>query len=272
MEISLRDNQKGQGLVEYLLVLVVAVAIIMGGIWQLNTAFKEWANNYFGNYLACLLETGELPSIGGTGGDSGLCNQLFEAFSIDKGRRLKEVSGTGEQQAAQGSGGGSREERRGTPVAPGAVNFGGGRAFSGGSGNFGGSSGRSSMRVQSSSTSTYTGNTASSDYGGGYSATNRRLSTQTKDRLDTQFAFDETRERQQRRTVASTPNRGKDENAQRKERAGLNSQAAKKAAGEAPDSGFTIADFIRYLIIVGILLALLIFIGGQMLQIGKSME
>ena len=98
---SLR-SQSGQGIVEYILVLIVTLALILGLLWQFSDAFRAWANNYFGEYLACLLETGELPSVGGMGGVAGTCNRYFEPFSIANGRPPRSSPSSSSDSAGSG--------------------------------------------------------------------------------------------------------------------------------------------------------------------------
>ncbi|MDC0980433.1 hypothetical protein OAQ84_01720, partial [Bdellovibrionales bacterium] len=45
-----------------------------------------------------------------------------------------------------------------------------------------------------------------------------------------------------------------------------------KKGEPAPDEPLTFGNFLRYLIIAAIIIALIIFIGGQALQLGKGME
>src|SRR3954469_17160539 len=92
----LKTKSSGQAMVEYVLVLFVVVSVLAGAVWQLNDAFGQWAESYFGAYLQCLLEVGELPSLSSSGDNQ--CDQAFEPFSFAKGRPLK--------MAAGGSGGG----------------------------------------------------------------------------------------------------------------------------------------------------------------------
>ncbi|MBX9766618.1 MAG: hypothetical protein K2X47_05045, partial [Bdellovibrionales bacterium] len=56
-------NQKGQASIEYVLVLVIVIMIGLGIVWKFNSAFRQFASSYFGQYLDCLLANGELPSI-----------------------------------------------------------------------------------------------------------------------------------------------------------------------------------------------------------------
>ena len=98
MEISIRDggttrsiisSTSGQAIVEYILILFVVVGIALGVVYQFIDAFKNWSAYYFGEYVACLLESGELPIIVIGSGDSGICSQLFKPFSLADCVRLK---------------------------------------------------------------------------------------------------------------------------------------------------------------------------------------
>ena len=55
-------NQHGQAIIEYVLILVVVLAL--GGlVLKLNEGFKKWGDSIVGpkGYMVCLLETGQLP-------------------------------------------------------------------------------------------------------------------------------------------------------------------------------------------------------------------
>lgn len=275
MEISLRD-EKGQAVVEYVLVLVVAVSIILGGIYQLNSAFKTWANNYFGNYLACLLETGELPTISGTGGDSGLCNQFFKPFTLADGRPLVQPGqfAGGDGGGGESDGGGTREVRSGGNASAGGGGYGGSNGrFDSISGRGGNGAGKGNGKGRDDKMSgVYTGDTSAANYSG-YSSRSSQSSAGLRTRLDNRFAFDESREKETRRSVASSSKKPTPEERKIAGRAGLNGKSGKKDGGpDAEDSGFSFADLLRYFIIFGILIAIFVFLGGQGLQIGKSME
>lgn len=268
--LALLSGQRGQGIVEYILVLVVTVALVLTGLYQLNSAFKSWANNYFGNYLACLLETGELPTISGGGGDRGLCNEVFKPFSLAEGRPLVGNWSPGEG-SAPGRGRGSREANRG-----GSTVGGGGGGYGGRTGRFssrGGGLSRSTIKAsgKKGSGATYTGSTGTTDYGGGYGSTNRRLNVGVRQRLDNKFAFEEERERKDSRKMASTTRRPGDESA-KAPRIRVKRSEIKKVDTEVADSGLNLPNFLRILIIAGIVIALVMFLGGQALQIGKSMD
>lgn len=269
MEISLRD-ERGQGIVEYILVLVVAVSIILGAIYQLNSAFKVWANNYFGNYLACLLETGELPSLGGPTGKAGVCNEQYKPFSLTDGRPLLAAAGKSSDQGDtdKGSSHGARENRYGsgnyTPVGsfgPSFTGRGGGSSYGGQTNRFNSDSSRN------------TGNMQATSYGvGGSSFSNSGSDQELRTRINNEFAFDQTVENEKRRDVASIHKNPNSNDGHRKTAIHLKSSKAKRDVAQVSDTSFTIANFIRFLIIAALILALVLFLGGQALNISKSMD
>lgn len=260
---ALLRSQKGQGTIEYVLVLVVGVAIVLGLLYQLNSAFKTWANNYFGDYLTCLLETGDLPSIGGSPGDTGICEQFFQPFTWAGGRPS---NGQGPEQGEQdrgGPGAGARESGGGggSPV----------RSGGGGGGSFGRSGLGTPTRVgrKIAGNTTFTGNTDASGYGGGYTTYQRPVSKLPKTKLDKRFAFQNEQERQTRKPLAATTK--KDEGGIRGA-IKLKPKKITKTTDVEADTSFSIGNFIRIIIIICIVLALLLFIGSQVMQISKSMD
>jgi hypothetical protein len=272
--MSVLRNQRGQGIVEYILTLIVGVALILGGMYQLNTAFKTWATNYFGNYLACLLEAGELPSISGGGGDSGVCNQFFKPFSLAEGRPLKENAGqTGNDTANKtGSGAGANDKRAGASYVAGggSSRYGGGSAFGHGGGNRGfaakGGKGRGG------GSSTFTGSTDASDYGGGSGSSNRRIEKKKKTLLDNRFAFDQDRENRQKKSKSISNYKKPSEEGGPAPKIRVKKTDRKRDIAAQEDTGLNIPNFLRILIIAAIVIALVFFLGGQALQIGKSMD
>lgn len=265
-------NERGQGLVEYILVVVVSVSLILGGLYQLNTAFKGWANNYFGNYLACLLESGELPNISGGGGDGGICNEIFKPFSLADGRPLN--PGYSPPEAKPDSkGGGTREGgRAGTSVgrrSGGGGGSGGGGRFAGGS--FGSGKKKIGATGRRGASATYTGSTAAGDYGNGSGRSGKRNPIAVKPRLDNRFALQDERERPQKRSVAGGGRRPQESGGQTP-RVRVKRTDVKKSATAEADSGLTLPSFLKWLVIAGIIIALIVVLGGQSLQIGKSMD
>lgn len=265
--VNILGSQRGQGIVEYILVLVVSVSLILGGMYQLNSAFKTWATNYFGNYLACLLEAGELPSISGAGGDSGVCNQMFKPFSLADGRPLIPGTNAGAESAKGGAGAGAVERSQGYTVGGGGSGSFSGRGFGRGAGPRGFTA---KGRGGKGGGATFTGNTGTADYGG-YGTTNRRLDVRVKTTLDNKFAFEDEREKSERKKSASSMRKGPEEGG-KAPRIRVKKSDRKRDIAATEDTGLNIPNFLRYLIIAGIILALVVFLGGQTLQIGKSMD
>lgn len=58
----LRTN-KGQAIVEYILILTVVVMVMGGLLFKLNKGFQKWGKSIIGadGYIACLMQTGLLP-------------------------------------------------------------------------------------------------------------------------------------------------------------------------------------------------------------------
>ena len=75
----------------------------------------------------------------------------------------------------------------------------------------------------------------------------------------------------QRRQIASAPVKPF-EGGQRSARIPLRAKVAKKAQTDTADTSFSIAGFLRFLIIAAIIIAIVMFLGGQALKISKSMN
>lgn len=263
-------NESGQALIEYVLILVVVIGIIFGGIYQLNQAFRSWANNYFGEYLSCLIETGELPALGGPAGE---CNQSFKAFSLADGRPLVNSSAGETNPAETGSfKGGS-----------------GGGAISGG-GNYSGADG--SGYVQRLPNQSFAANNRisrfktdmASDGGEGGSSTGSAQITELGDGSGGKIVRMPLRQS----TGLSGSVRAKLDDEEKKNKFKANGVTAgdgseksqhlirieRKAASvdKIEEEEFTFGKFLRLLIIAAIIIAIVMFIGGQILQVSKSMD
>lgn len=269
-EGHLIGNERGQSLVEYILLLVVSVALILGLIFEFSSAFKAWANNYFGDYLTCLLETGELPSIGGTPGDSGTCNQFFQPFSLKNGRPSNALSkGNTEQQksSAKPSGLNRAGARREGTVA---------RAQSRGGGSWNGSgNGGSSSKLADTSEGgggggdAKTGNTGVSS-GEGYSSRMAKSGLgdggrQIDGRVHVTVKKDEETKK------GYVPTAARNDNFSRSPKR-VKVKEARKPAEVAADEPMTFGNFIRLLIMAALIIALVVVIGGQVLQATKGMD
>jgi hypothetical protein len=272
MEFSIRD-ERGQGVIEYILLLVVIVSIALGGLYQLNSAFQVFAKSYFGDYLACLLETGELPSISGTPGDSGTCNAQFKEFNFADGRPLAKGNGGSGSSDADGQKKDGRSSRDSSTAEGGATAVGGASGSTTGEFRGGGAGSRGNRtavgRGRTGKMDAYTGSSGVSDYGSRARGTSTKINL--KSRLDTGFALRDEEEEKQKSSSNFT-RKPSEASSAKKTSTQINRNRLKRDDGSAPDSGMTFGNFIRFLIIAALLIALLLFIGGQMLQINKSMD
>lgn len=85
-------SQSGQAVVEYLLLAVVTLGLILGmrGVFK---NLNDGAQKYMGDYIVCLMDYGELPSLGVASSDLNQhssaqpgCDKKFAAFTFDQGR------------------------------------------------------------------------------------------------------------------------------------------------------------------------------------------
>lgn len=88
-------NSSGQAVTEYVLILIFVITMLFAakGFFQ---GIDSFINRYMGEYIACLMEYGELPALGvqatdlknnknGLGGGAG-CNSKFDGFTLSAGR------------------------------------------------------------------------------------------------------------------------------------------------------------------------------------------
>ncbi len=271
----LYQNESGQAVIEYVLVMMVSVAIVLGALYQLNDAFRIWADSYFGDYLACLLETGELPALDGGGGT---CGASYSDFKLDKGRQL--VNGGDGSSSSSGENGGNGGS--GNSAASGAA----ARAAANGQSNIismGNS--RSSFRgsTRFSARSSAGGDEDSKKGGdsdtGSFGATNLsgyqqgrviRIPLRQSEQIarGRRGSDDDDKKDKTKIKVAATV-----QGAAQQRRAELMRIERKIASGKAPEiEEFTFGNFLRYIIIAAIIIAILFFIGGQAMQVSKSLD
>jgi hypothetical protein len=77
-------NQAGQGTVEYVLMLVITVAIVMGLMSQFYKPFGNWTKFWLGDYVVCLLDRGDLPALMSSSGTD-QCIDAERNFVAGKG-------------------------------------------------------------------------------------------------------------------------------------------------------------------------------------------
>lgn len=288
-------KQSGQASIEMVLILLISVIVILGLVYRFNTAFRKYTTDLYGTYYRCLLETGELPGVG-------VCRDRSARFAISNGSQLvtaREGGGGGSGGGSQGgsgsgSGGGkgsSGKDGKNAANAPtisgggseggGSETVGGGRSAGGGTGSV---IGRLRGLGKTRSTAVGTRENAGKDEAGGGGrgdpqAVSSRSSAENLRRAQTKmnFAMDGS-DYQREETMAAAPvtasakkSSQRDGNSLRPRKAVENTDR-KPAATINEDKGGSLefGRIFRLFLIFGIIVAIVIFLGGQLLQISKS--
>lgn len=277
-------KQKGQATIEYLMLFTVTLMITVGLVFQFNDAFRNFVNNYFGAYLSCLLESGELPSLGweATSPEEESCSSEFQPFNLASGRQPinpivepmdTSIDSGGAQVSSANPGSGVAQ---GGSVAAAAAGPGGeasgGNTVSAGTGGWGasGNRGAASQKIPLSNSDTGSAGrsrpgssegsvTASGDSSGAISGSSRYIPL-----VEGEIADEDLKKKRAPIPVevAQEPNVRR-----------VPADAVKKDKPTSTDEGeFTVFDFVKYIIIAGIIIAMLIFLGGQAVQVSKSQE
>jgi hypothetical protein len=82
-------SQAGQGTVEFVLVLVVSVALVLAVSSRIYKPFGEFAQSYMSDYVGCLLDRGILPKLGSEE------DECSESLILSQGNPLAPRSGGG---------------------------------------------------------------------------------------------------------------------------------------------------------------------------------
>jgi hypothetical protein len=290
------NRQSGQAIIEYLLVLVVVIGLILGLGYKFNSAFRAYVDSFFGKYVSCLLETGELPALGS--GVQGYCSQNFNAqFDPNAGSPLPGAGEAGgssggsnggsvrpnspqaQSQSSPSPGGGGQSA---APTSDGGgvrgtdgINSGGGGGGPQSAGSLFNRSGRATRtavgEVGGEEGVKYTGSIAPLNRGrtvGEVAGENGRMDRMTLDRRF--FSEQDFQEKRSTSTNEAAPSAEGGEGL-RPKKTQYEVKRSTAVAGEH-EEGFSIGKLLRFLLIFVIIGTLVLLIGGQVLQISKSGE
>lgn len=272
-------NQRGQALVEYILLNLVVMIVLVKLIAGVADAVGNFFQNSYGDYFICLLETGELPTLGGEDNPDLECNDTFEPFTIAKGRPIKDF-GTeggengnlngGSKYSSSGSSDSSSDDASGSSSS-GAESRGGLRP-----GFAKGFQGRP-QKVPLSNADKGAGKKSGEDASAAGGLNNFEEPESFGDDgsgrsgvVPIYYGDMEDPEKKSEELVKSDIPENP-EQALRGRRVPANSDANKKLEKEV-DASMSFPDFIKYLIIAAILLVIVIFLGGQVMQFQKSKD
>ncbi len=271
--LSRLGNERGQAVVEYTLVLIVTIAILLGLMQALFKPFGEFVSNYMGKYTACLLEYGELPSMGSDTptepDEDSECNKRFEAVTLANGRPPSS-GGSGSTTSSNG-----KKTTTPTPQTASSSTT-AGSASRGGSSNInfnrrpsGGVEGGSRKNAKVIQITLENGG-AGSFYRN--SRGERWTVNSQKSRAIGLTGLTEAEKKELEKKADGSGNilaTGATVNLPKKKLA-IKPPPPKEVVEQ--DKPFTLGNFIRYLFIAALVIALVIFIGGQALQMSKSGE
>lgn len=262
-------SRAGQGMIEYILVVVVTIIIITTLTTMLYKPLGVFIETLMGSYTACLLETGDLPALGADD-VSGECKAPnFSDIAADaKPTTLPDSNKKGGSDAdADKVKTPPRQSRRTSSDSPSANNR---RPLIVGQGpkasaeGDAGSSKRTDLGTAATETNGYTSS------GGGGSIYRR----QTKYiAVSGEFA-EEVKKRQERENGKTTTTPADNEGgvSLSKKKFAVVPPPMKEAKDDDNVSRLDIGQIIKYLLIAGIIIVLLVLIGGQALQLSKSWE
>jgi len=267
-------QSQGQAVVEYVLVLVVTISILLALVYQIFRPFQSFVKSYMGDYVQCLLETGELPGLG---------NQDTEALLADEGCDSKFASAT------LASGRPSIYNSNGTNTPPDSDRSGyDSSSGGGGGGSSGGSSSSSGNNLLVSSMNrkgaTETGGApndkvteiplaeGSSFYNRKDTYSKEYVSNKTKQTKLAISGLAEEEKKKKERKENSKRNVITGENLDGAPKKTLVKPPPPKMTMKEDDEAFTFGNFFRFLLIAAIVIAIIVVLGSQALRIAKSQE
>ncbi|MBO9666737.1 MAG: hypothetical protein J7501_07965 [Bdellovibrio sp.] len=276
-------NDRGQAVIEYVLLLIISVSLILMLVYQIFKPMQQFVQGFMGDYVACLLETGELPALGGddtAAADKGCTSKFNNVAGNANGGKGSGSSNSSSSDSSKNQDSSSSKNSSGSDSSNSSSNS---RYAGSGSRNNGRyiSNGRSGRRGLEGPASSQQGKVVEIALDGGGSGGFFQKTTSA--------GYVETG-----RKVASVPVTGLTEDEKKKLEKKANAgnktsvaagegftPAVKKIAVKKPeakpvmmkeDEPLTIGNFIRYLFIAALIIALVIFLGGQALQFSKSGE
>ena len=272
--LSRPGNVRGQAVIEYTLIMLVTVAILMALSQVLFKPFGEFISNYMGKYTACLLEYGELPTLGTTAGsqveDDSECNKRFEGGSITAGRppRSDGQAPTSNGPRAntnnnRGSASAEKSSYAGSSSRGGSSNININRRPSSG---VEGSARKSGKVVEIALEGGGAGGFFGNSGGNRYAIPQRKISSIAITGLT------EAEKKELEKKAEGTAGMTIASESVRKEKKKIGIKPPPPPIVYEEEKPFTIGNFIRYLFIAALVIALVIFIGGQALQMSKSGE
>ena len=264
------NSESGQGAVEYILIVVITMVLILGLVYNFNYKFKAFAEQYFGSYIACLLEVGELP-----GNQGGVCAEEYQTIAQQTGKQLLKfppsspIASAPKSASSPPSSSSSSSPARGEALSSNSRqtsnfnNAGGSGSGRERSSNVNGAGSKKDANASGyatlySSNGSYDRGTAN---GQGVSGKKYYMSSGDGEEEDVG-----------KKAVSKTDKKSANNNALKPKRVSQDAVRRIASTGEVVDSQFTFGAFIRWIIVGALILIIVIFFGGQLLQIMRSRD
>lgn len=299
LSCSFLNNQKGQGTIEYVLLLVITISMILLAMTNIFKPLQSFMQNYMGTYVACLLTSGELPAIR-------VENEMKNtearcSFDLRKGNGTidgnssgRNGNGSGNNNDSNGRGGAGKNGAGGASSDPSGKEKSSvdGDSGSGGKSSFAGSrSRRAGFGARAKRGATDSGGSDSDSAGG-----KRYVNALNNNKNDRFF-----KNQQRSRVVGYRKGRGvtmggmTDDERQNEERQ-IQAQPRKVATSNEEfsvpgkknvlkpppekekkvamkeDTNFSFGNFFKYILIAVVLLLIFILGGGQAFEVSKTMD
>lgn len=279
-------SQSGQGLVEYILLLVVIIALASALLYQFIPAIKNVVDFQLGSYLQCLLDQGELP---GLGGDNDVQDCEFNPVN---------VAGNSASSNKQGSGNSSnisntnrnRDSNNSEPTNDSTQARGGRAGSSSGSGSGADTrvfeANRQKSLALAQGESGEVTETASRDESGSANSTNLEVSNLSNlqresikrrrlRRLPRGMEIASSQKRKKEQTIPTLEvKKAQDESGAEPRQKAFKFDPAKplRTPAEAPSEPWSISAILKYILIIAGLIIILWVIGSQIAQVARSQE
>ncbi len=279
-------NSRGQAIIEYLFTLIVTIGIIFGILYQFSNAFQTFASNYFGEYVKCLIQEGELPKleVKQTDGVPTVCEQAFQPFTFTEGRPPRN-DGNGQNagnnnQASQND----RDQRfkDGRPKrrtqAGGGSGSGSGRSGGGppslSSNRSRGSVGNSNKNRNKKDKQIIVEGAGDSGYRGSKNNKKNNL-TQLRGKnknVVARYSIKDDSQEQNKQKVKANTKKVAEDNSITPKKSFRMTASQKSSEIKIDDTQWNFGDFIRYLLIAAILIVLVFVLGSQIVTAKKSQD
>lgn len=265
-------------MVEYILMVSVSVMIITVLVQKMYKPMDQFVQSIMGTYIQCLLETGELPQLGAKTGANSEC-QVFRFDVAPGGEVTRETTAKKEQQEADsdkvdGDSGGSKGGRgRTRHMIPGGSRAAGRAPFQmrGGRGTAGVDGGDASggRRIEIALEGGGSGGYFRSSSSGSRGGYRREKYVAITGAMAQEIAKKNQPAERTRATVVSESGGA----SKRPTKLALRKPADDKKQDEDMEvAGLDISQIVKFILIAGIIIVLVVLIGGQAMQLSKSWE